>query len=152
MIRIICDTREQKPFHFSPAVEVIRAALPVGDYSLAGLEEEIAIERKSLPDLLQSITRERERFTRELRQLRAYRLAVLMIESNWEAIQSGLYGFPSQVRPSSVIGSLMSFALKYRVVPILASDHATGAILTERILTLYAAGIQRDYQKVFQAL
>ncbi len=141
---IIVDTREQRPFHFSDLIEVRRAALPVGDYSLPGLEDQVVIERKSLSDLLGSITSGRERFVKELRQLRAFRFAALVIEARWPDILSGMYGCLSQVHPNSVIGSLMSFAAKYNVIPILADDHDTAARLTERLLILYASMIRRD--------
>ena len=53
---IVIDSREQKPFRFSPGIETVTAALKAADYSLLGLEDDVAIERKSLSDLLGSIT------------------------------------------------------------------------------------------------
>jgi ERCC4-type nuclease len=49
-MRIIRDTREQSPFHFQDSrfdgVEVIEGALTTGDYSIAGLESRVAVERE----------------------------------------------------------------------------------------------------------
>ncbi len=104
---IICDTREQDPLVFSDAVIVESRALHVGDYSIAGLETDVVIERKSLSDLLGSITSGRERFEKELRQLRGYRFAAILIESNWPTILSGIWDCPSSVSPNVVLGSLM---------------------------------------------
>lgn len=144
---ILVDTREQVPFRFSDKVETRRAALNVGDYSLPGLEESVTIERKSLSDLLGCIGRDRDRFVRELRQLRAFRFSALVIESRWSTIMSGIYGVPSQIHPESVIGSLCAFAIKYGVVPILAEDHEAGARITEALLRNYLRILKREYEK-----
>ena len=139
---IVCDSREHRPFEFSSAVRVERRALAAGDYSLAGLEDRVVVERKTLGDLLGSITHGRERFVKELRQLRAFSLAVLMIEADWSTILAGDYR--ADVAPSAVVGSLMAFSIKYGIVPILAGDHETGAILTERLLGNYARLLECD--------
>jgi ERCC4-type nuclease len=47
---IIVDSREQTPLVFS-RLESRPGTLLTGDYSVAGLEELISIERKSVPDL-----------------------------------------------------------------------------------------------------
>ena len=48
-MNIIIDTREQNPYTFEKYnVTIERAVLPVGDYSLPGFEDHVAIERKHL--------------------------------------------------------------------------------------------------------
>jgi hypothetical protein len=60
---LLVDTREQNPFHFSrfegwfSGIE--KKALKLGDYSVAGLEEICAVERKDLSDLVHSCTVDR---------------------------------------------------------------------------------------------
>ena len=74
---LLVDTREQKPLRFShlPAES---ARLYTGDYSVRGLEEVFAVERKSLADLAGSLTRERDRFMKEMHRLRGYRFPYLL--------------------------------------------------------------------------
>jgi DNA excision repair protein ERCC-4 len=120
---IMVDSREKLPYQFSSGVKTAVAGLPFGDYSLAGLEQEIVIERKSLGDLLGSITTGRKAFERELKALRTYRLAVLMIEADWGSILLGNYR--AAVSPAAVIGSLMAFASRYGVMPVLEPLHKT---------------------------
>ena len=71
-MRLIVDSREQSPFSFKgPRYEDVTVevgTLTVGDYSLAGLTDKVAVERKSLPDLVACLGRERERFERELQR------------------------------------------------------------------------------------
>ncbi|WP_241160230.1 hypothetical protein [Desulfovibrio sp. ZJ369] len=47
---------------------MVAGSLTVGDYSLEGLTDKVAVERKELPDLVQCLGRERERFERELQR------------------------------------------------------------------------------------
>ncbi len=147
---VIVDTREKRPLSFSDSVEVRRGALAVADYSLAGFEDDVAIERKELGDLLNSITHERVRFIKELRQLRGYRLAVLLVESDWPTILEGAYR--SQVSPSAVVGSIMAFTMRYNVMPILAHDHETAGAIAERLLRLYAEQVRKDYRALTQGV
>ena len=74
---LLVDTREQRPLQFShlPAES---ATLYTGDYSVRGLEEVFAVERKSLADLAGSLTRERDRFMKEMHRLRGYRFPYLL--------------------------------------------------------------------------
>jgi len=52
---LIIDSMEQKPYSFKAFrkwfVAIERRKLPAGDYSIAGLEDRVAVERKSLQDL-----------------------------------------------------------------------------------------------------
>jgi ERCC4-type nuclease len=67
-ITVVVDTREQEPYSFdSDKVSAVRKALPAGDYSLVGLEERVAVERKSLTDFVSTVIRGRKRFHRELK-------------------------------------------------------------------------------------
>ena len=64
-ITAVIDTREQLPYVLDP-MPVTTGTLHVGDYSVAGLERVIAVERKALSDFIACCGRERERFQREL--------------------------------------------------------------------------------------
>ena len=65
-MKLLIDTREQKPFSFERyQVEIERATLPAGDYSLPGFEQCVAIERKELNDLIGCLCTGRERFERD---------------------------------------------------------------------------------------
>lgn len=66
---VVCDTREQKPYSFEkwPDVEVQRGTLQAGDYSISEYEDMVAVERKSLDDLIGCLMAgNRERFERKL--------------------------------------------------------------------------------------
>src|SRR5438445_12404594 len=68
---LLVDTREQNPFNFSRFQEwfagIEKKALPLGDYSVAGLEDVCVVERKDLSDLVHSCTADRMAFVKRLR-------------------------------------------------------------------------------------
>jgi ERCC4-type nuclease len=68
-MEIIIDTREQLPLTFT-GHETIRRKLDEGDYNIEELEDKIVIERKSLPDLYQSITSDHQQFKKEILRAR----------------------------------------------------------------------------------
>ena len=78
---ILVDGREQRAWQFENLPSKI-ASLTTGDYSLAGLQHCVAVERKSLDDLLSCIGIRRDRFKRELARLRGFRFRALVIEAS----------------------------------------------------------------------
>jgi ERCC4-type nuclease len=112
---IIIDTREQHPLPI--AGPTVRRALTSGDYSFVGGELLFTVERKTLADLVQSLTSERDRFTRELERLRGYRFARLLVVGDPEDLAAGNYR--SQARPQAMVASLHS--IEARFIPVVWS-------------------------------
>ena len=88
-MKILIDTREQQPYEFENPSEV--GTLSCGDYSIMGLENHIAIERKELNDLIGCLTTDRERFERELYKARALDYFALVIETSFSDLVNGYY-------------------------------------------------------------
>lgn len=110
-MKILVDTREQCPWEFD--TETVRKALSAGDYSLEGLENKVAIERKSLDDLVQTVIHQRERFHAELKKLQTMQYACVVVEGNFEDLFSGKYR--SQAHPNSIFGSVLSIIVDCNV-------------------------------------
>ena len=119
---ILIDQREQAPLKFSVATE--RVLLPCGDYSLRGLTAEVAIERKSLADLVACCGSDRPRFIEQIERMRDYRFRALVLETNMTNIAIGAYR--SQISPLSVLGTLVKIAQDIGV-PVWFADDASGA-------------------------
>ncbi len=85
-ITAIVDSREQTPLDLSPLKTEV-GTLQTGDYALKACPDAIRIERKSLPDLIGCVGRDRERFEREVERLLAFPVRILLIESTWAAIE-----------------------------------------------------------------
>ena len=129
---VVVDTREQKPFAFSDAVEVVRGTLHTGDYSLQGHETAVTLERKSLADLVGSVIQDRERFERELARMAPFAFKAVLIESDLDAVRDHLY--LSKAHPSAVFGSVVCLHVDYNVPFIWCHDRAIAARVAERML------------------
>ena len=111
--QVVCiiDSREQNALNLEPLTSVT-STLPTGDYSVRGLEHVVAIERKSLQDLVACVGSDRERFDREVQRLLAYPVRILVVESSWDAIESHEPINPQwrgKVTREAVLGSLMGW-------------------------------------------
>lgn len=130
---VVVDTREQEPWTFDPErIEVVRRALPAGDYSLAGRERSVAVERKSLEDLVSTVIRRRDRFRRELQQLEHYDFACVVVEAELREVLLGRYR--SAAHPSAVLGAVLSIAVDYRVPVFFCSDRQVARLFVDGYL------------------
>ena len=111
---IIIDTREQEPYSFDPRlVAAVRRALPAGDYSVAGLEGCVVVERKTLDDLVSTVIHARKRFRDELRKLAGYRAACVVVEAGMSDVP--LQRYRGEAHPNAVLGNALSIILDFRV-------------------------------------
>jgi len=133
---IVVDSREQKPYGFNGEIPTVTACLKAGDYSVLGFEEQIMVERKSLPDLVRCVGSDRRRFMQQMKRLlligKAGGEIMLMVESSWEEISMGQWR-ATKIRPSQVEGTLL--ALMGMGIPVcLGSSWSGSERLTERFL------------------
>ena len=88
MLRVVIDTREQRPWAFPPDQVVASVGtLRTGDYALAG-DAKFAIERKSLNDFLGTISSGWERFLRELGRMEGsgFVARLVIVEADFESV------------------------------------------------------------------
>jgi len=105
-ITAVIDTREQQPFDLSP-LRTVRGTLVTGDYSVRGLENVVAVERKSLADLVACVGSQRTRFEKEVQRLLAYPVRALVVEATWAGLEAGRWR--GQVCPEAVVGSVLGW-------------------------------------------
>ncbi len=112
---VLIDTREQRALRFAPdlGVDCGEATLPAGDYSVRGFTHLIALERKSVSDLVQTLTKGRERFENELDVLANLRWKAILVEGRRGDVEAGIYR--SQATPQSIIGSLRAIWMRWGV-------------------------------------
>lgn len=143
----LVDTREQAPLALAPLAS-ITATLTTGDYSIRGLENVVAIERKSLSDLIGCVGRERERFDREVQRLLAYPVRALVVEATWQEVEAG--GWRGDVRPAAAIGSLLGWIASGLPV-LMAGDHERAGRYVARLLVTTARRRWRELRTMAQA-
>ncbi len=123
---IVIDTREQDGlFQKLPkGLVVVRDTLKYADYSVRGFEDQVAIERKSLPDLWSSLTVDADRFKRELEALVKYERKWLLIE----ALESSYLSFQDgrKIHPNSIRGALVSIEVRLGI-PVWQSESRAAA-------------------------
>lgn len=144
----LIDTREQCPLDLSP-LQTRQATLQTGDYSVAGLEHVVAIERKSLDDLLRCVGQERERFEREIQRMLAYPVRVLVIEATWPDLERG--GWRSRITPAAAIGSVLGW-IAQGVPVVMAGDHDRAGRVVSRLLYIAARRRWREARTLATAL
>ena len=111
-ITAVIDTREQKPWALCP-LQTRRGTLVTGDYSVLALEDEIALERKSLGDLLNCIGGGRTRFEQCLERMHAYRTRAVIVECSFQEFEQGVWmaggAVRSRVSPAAAMGSVLGW-------------------------------------------
>ena len=130
LIRI--DTREQHPLDFDRCA-VVRDTIPTFDYAIEGDQPHFAVERKSLPDLLQSLAIQKN-YCRELKKIRRARALQKMtrifyvVEANREDIEHFNYSIftGGRVGPDFIFHQLSEFEYFYDVHVVFSGD-ALGA-------------------------
>jgi DNA excision repair protein ERCC-4 len=126
---VAIDTREQKPYRFARS-EV--KTLASGDYSIVGLEDRIAVERKTKQDAYSSLGQGRARFERELQRLSRFDYAAVVIETSLpDFLRAPAF---SRMNPRAAARSMIAWSVKYRVCVFFAGDRRHGNALTQQLL------------------
>jgi len=156
---ILVDGREKAPYTFSGIranadrghriLEIPRkwAHLQTGDYTIEGMEDLVAVERKSLEDLYSTLGQHRERFEREMQRLAAMEHAAVVIEADWWRI---LQRPPTMSRllPKTVFRTALSWAERYGVHWLAMPDRRLAEITTFRILECFFNHKQKKERKL----
>ena len=129
LIRV--DTREKTSLVFDGAATV-RGTIKTGDYSIEGDQDRFAVERKSLPDLIGSISIQKN-WIRELKKIRRAHAAGMprvfyVVEANREDIEHFNYSIFTRGRigPAFIYHQLSELEYTYDVHVIFSGD-AIGA-------------------------
>jgi len=104
----IVDTREQRPYDLADSrIETLKT----GDYSIAGLEGHVAIERKTKEDAYSSLGQGRGRFRAEVERLGRLNYGAIVIETSLsEFLRPPTF---SRMSPRAAINTLLAWAVRY---------------------------------------
>ncbi|MGE4424742.1 MAG: ERCC4 domain-containing protein [Pseudodesulfovibrio sp.] len=148
---VVIDSREQLSLDFSRwgDVSTETGMLTAGDYSLRGLEDKFALERKSIPDLVASITTGRERLIRELERLRGYEVKAIIVEGTLE--QVARHEYRSRTSPESVLQTLAAWQIKYDCSTLWCGSSAGCAYMVRALGRHYLRDAQLRLKAVIKA-
>ncbi|MHB1536002.1 MAG: ERCC4 domain-containing protein, partial [Acidimicrobiales bacterium] len=112
-LEIVVDSHEQYPYRFATQqVRTVRRGLPCGDYAVsAGADLVASVERKSLVDLVSSLTSGRFRFA--LGQLATHPRAAVVVEDRYSKVFA-----LERVRPALVADGLAELQVRWPSIPI----------------------------------
>lgn len=132
-IPVVIDTREQTPWEFDDEMFDPRpGTLITGDYSVLGLTDTIAIERKSLGDFVGTVVHEWHRFRRELNRMGSIDHPLIVVECDVSDIIDHKY--ESDASPASVIGRMNGIMLDHGIPVVCWGRRATAIAVVERWL------------------
>lgn len=153
-MRILIDSREQKPFTFKGKgfsdVVTEQGKLVTGDYSIVGLADVVAVERKSLDDLAQCLGRDRERFERELIRSKGLEAFAVVVEAGFDDLAHGKYR--PKLNPHSACQSVLSFSARLGVQFLFAGSRAGAEYATAHFLRQYLEGCKKKLQAIEKAV
>lgn len=132
---IAVDSREQLPFPLT-GFAFIRKTLAAGDYSIIGMEDRVAVERKSYDDAWGSMSSGRARFERCVKRLAAMDRAAIVIECGLTKLATQ----PSRierVQPASVVGGFISWACQFQIPVFFCDTREQAERVTVRYLASY---------------
>src|SRR5262249_11059561 len=113
-----------------------------GDYSVRGLEDQFAIERKSIDDLANCCSSNRERFEHELHRLRGFRFKRLLVVGSRDDIAAGRYY--SRIGPKAVLASLGAFEVRFDLPIVFAETTESAALQVERWCWCFSREVVRN--------
>jgi ERCC4-type nuclease len=124
----IIDTREQNPLSFRRFkgwfARIEHRALPLGDYSVEGMEKSCVVERKDLADLIQSFTTNRRVFISRLRRMSDLPHSLLVVTAPFSEIKSE---YPYRgASPNRITQSLIAVLAGLRLPFVCTETHELG--------------------------
>ena len=150
-LKMLIDTREQNPWSLECETEGVK--LPVGDYGLPGFSDlnnpRWIVERKSLGDLIGSLTQGRDRFMREIEKLRVFTFAAIVIEARESDVERGEYR--SEMPPQSVLQSIAAIQVRNGIHIIWAGDRTGAARAAERLARQFLLGVLKEAKRIKMA-
>ena len=131
---VLIDSREQRPWGFSPEVDTRRCKLDVGDYSLYGFTDRVSIERKHLNDFVSTVIHQRRRFYRELAKLRTYEYGFIVVEAQLQDVLDRRY--TSAAEPMALLGLSNAIMLDYGIPLLFWGRRQVCCMMVENLLRL----------------
>lgn len=124
-ITIIQDTREKLPLDFSyskKVSDVVVKKLDATDYSISGFENTWGCERKARGDLVNTLTRDHDRFKREMERLKDYDEAYILVEGTHEQLAKYCLHFGNGVALNTIYGTLLKYEKHYPITVQFCKD------------------------------
>lgn len=151
--QIVIDSNEimRTPLIFGLPAELMHPhhlTLPVGDYSLLGLEYYTAVELKRINDLAACCGQRRNHFRNQLKRLTKLEHPHIVLACTISDIVA--HGYRSEIPPRSILGTLASYANIFKEVQFhfVDQNEALVAAWTRELLCKAEIQFERKYGKL----
>jgi DNA excision repair protein ERCC-4 len=138
---VVVDSQEHRGYKFERFTNwfagTIHRRLPIGDYTLLDMEDEVAVERKTLPDLVRSIIQERKDFIKKCEGLSVFKKKCVVIEGSLGSIKTPYED--SQAHPNAVLGSLLAAQERWEIPVYFLDDFSLAEEFVASMLSKYHA-------------
>jgi ERCC4-type nuclease len=138
---VVIDSQEHMGYTFGRFTNwfsgTVRKRLRVGDYTILGMEREIAVERKTVPDLVNSIIQDRKDFIMRCERLATFRKKCLVIEGTLREIKTPYED--SRAHPNAVLGSLIAAQERWNIPVHFLNDFILAEEFVASMLSKYHA-------------
>ena len=139
---IVCDNREQHPLTFRKSKWVegtVIKKLDVGDYSILGEEDKIAIERKNPADLFGTLGKGHSRFKRELERAQKLDFFAVVVEATWtDIVNKSFEGAHYIGMRGDVVGQICAtLAVKYGIFFFFCKDRVEAVSIIRALFKAY---------------
>jgi hypothetical protein len=138
---VIIDSQEHAGYRFERFSNwfagTIHKRLPVGDYTILGMEEEVIVERKTVPDLVSSIIQDRKDFIEKCERLSKFKKKCLVVEGSLSDVKTPYED--SQAHPNAVFGSLLAAQERWGIPVYFLDDLLLAEEFVASMLSKYHA-------------
>ena len=140
---IVTDTREQLLLWNNTA----RYKLDFGDYSIVGHESLFSIERKSLPDLLQTLTSGHKRFKQELQRASVARYFAIVVDGSYTKMRTKDYpnAWRSRIKGKQVTDIANALRVKYGIQVIFTTGRVESKRVIKDLMDAYLRAVEAGH-------
>jgi DNA excision repair protein ERCC-4 len=138
---VVIDSAEHMGYKFERFTNwfagTLRRRLSVGDYTIVGMEDEVAVERKTVPDLVNSIIQDRKDFIEKCERLSNFKRKCLVVEGSLSSIKTPYED--SQAHPNAVLDSLLAAQERWDIPVYFLDDFLLAEEFVASMLSKYHA-------------
>jgi len=135
---VVIDSNELQGNHLGyrfDGIDSVVSHLKTGDYSLEGLEDRVAVERKSKADAYGCVGKGRDRFVRCLQRLAAMDRGIVVIEADLaDFADPPAY---TKINAASAVGSYVSWMCRFGVPVVFGGSREYCERVVVRFLEAY---------------
>ena len=147
------DTNETLEHHIPwviRAYPTVEKHLKVGDYGILGFSDwahpYFIVERKSLSDLIGSLTQRRDQFFVEIEAMRRFNFAAIIVEGLWEQVEAGDYR--SRAEPNSMLATIAAIEVRANVHFVWGGTVDGAVARFEAFVRQFVRGIEKDIRRL----